>query len=784
MVGVERAEPVDRGRRSGRSGRCGCQQSVERRAEPGRHLLDGELDARARSPSARSVAPKPGTVSISVMSRSKPTTSSASWSGVARSSPGALHPLRSPATLRTSVPALSGGTRTKGALGGWRLGASRRSLLCRRPRRRAGRGPPAPAPGRRRAPRPTLYLVTLDGPGTAGYPGSAVRPGLPRVPGAGPGRRARRGRCRRRLPVDDRPERLRRRAHRRPRPSLLRADTRGRLVEENAVRALAGAPGQRQPRRRRTAPAAARAWSSAWSTPASGPRARCSRRHPAPRPCAASTSAAPATTVRRLGRADACNGKLVGARWFVARLRRGPACAASRSRRSRRPRARHPDGVDRGRQRGGLGPGAAASALRQYAGVAPQARIAVYKACWTAPDPADDGCATADLVTAIDRATRDRVDVLNLVGRRAVRPSTPSSARCSARPRQASSWSAPPATAAGAAYAAHPSPVGDHGRRRRPATSASGPRSSSADGATVAGRDGVHPPGRTGPARPGAGRRGRAVPPEPRPGSARPGSPRRVAHRGRHRALRARRDRAGRRSPRRSARPTGSGWCSSTPARHRRGRPARRPDRPPPRPAAAELLRPGTPSDPHARVTLRPLPTARPRRPDDARGPAPATRPRTLVKPDLVAPALGRARCRPAVGERVPLELRVRDLGGHRLDQRPRGSDCWPAPDWSRGPDPLGAGHLGRRRGRQPLGAAQWRRPARMRNVRTSPGLAYLVRPGDYRAWLEGDLDRDLNTPSILLSERPATSCAGRSRNVSRRAAYLLGPGDRVQRHA
>ncbi len=49
-----------------------------------------------------------------------------------------------------------------------------------------------------------------------------------------------------------------------------------------------------------------------------------------------------------------------------------------------------------------------------YSGAAPQARLAVYKACWTAPDPRDDGCATADLVTAIDRAVADRVDVLNV----------------------------------------------------------------------------------------------------------------------------------------------------------------------------------------------------------------------------------------------------------------------------------------------------------------------------------------------------------------------------------
>jgi hypothetical protein len=52
--------------------------------------------------------------------------------------------------------------------------------------------------------------------------------------------------------------------------------------------------------------------------------------------------------------------------------------------------------------------------LGSYGGVAPQARVAAYKACWTAPDPADDGCSTADLVSAVDAAVRDRVDVLNL----------------------------------------------------------------------------------------------------------------------------------------------------------------------------------------------------------------------------------------------------------------------------------------------------------------------------------------------------------------------------------
>lgn len=46
-------------------------------------------------------------------------------------------------------------------------------------------------------------------------------------------------------------------------------------------------------------------------------------------------------------------------------------------------------------------------------GMAPSARIAVYKACWTAPEPDDDGCSTADAVAAVDRAVADGVDVLN-----------------------------------------------------------------------------------------------------------------------------------------------------------------------------------------------------------------------------------------------------------------------------------------------------------------------------------------------------------------------------------
>lgn len=49
-------------------------------------------------------------------------------------------------------------------------------------------------------------------------------------------------------------------------------------------------------------------------------------------------------------------------------------------------------------------------------GVAPAAKIAAYKVCWTGNDPTttdDDGCAGADLLAAIDQAVADGVDVIN-----------------------------------------------------------------------------------------------------------------------------------------------------------------------------------------------------------------------------------------------------------------------------------------------------------------------------------------------------------------------------------
>ncbi|HWM04658.1 MAG TPA: S8 family serine peptidase, partial [Actinophytocola sp.] len=111
--------------------------------------------------------------------------------------------------------------------------------------------------------------------------------------------------------------------------------------------------------------------------------------------------------------ADDCDDKVVGARWFVD----GFGEDNLRSTAYLSPR----DSDGHGTQMASIAAGNAGTPVMvgrermgRYGGMAPQARIAVYKACWGAPDPADDGCATADLVAAIDRATDDGVDVISL----------------------------------------------------------------------------------------------------------------------------------------------------------------------------------------------------------------------------------------------------------------------------------------------------------------------------------------------------------------------------------
>ncbi len=108
-----------------------------------------------------------------------------------------------------------------------------------------------------------------------------------------------------------------------------------------------------------------------------------------------------------------CTAKVVTARHFIdafgaANLRTGAAVSAH-------------DDEGHGTMVAALAAGSKATPTgrarqisKDFVGAAPNARIAAYKACWQAPDPADDGCASADVVSAIDAAVGDGVDVLNL----------------------------------------------------------------------------------------------------------------------------------------------------------------------------------------------------------------------------------------------------------------------------------------------------------------------------------------------------------------------------------
>ena len=186
------------------------------------------------------------------------------------------------------------------------------------------------------------------------------------------------------------------------------------------------------------------------------------------------TAPEPARLPRRLR-----GGRGVGARGLQRQGRLGPLVRqrvrrGERRRRgvplpARRHRPRLARRVDGGRRPRRPRRRSTASGFGTTSGMAPAARLAVYKACWTAPDPADDGCTTADTVAAVDRAVADGVDVLNYSVSGSRRSTTPSSGRSSAPPTAgvfvatSAGNDGPAAGTVGARLA-----VGHHGRRQHP----------------------------------------------------------------------------------------------------------------------------------------------------------------------------------------------------------------------------------------------------------------------------------------------------------------------------
>lgn len=112
-----------------------------------------------------------------------------------------------------------------------------------------------------------------------------------------------------------------------------------------------------------------------------------------------------------------CSNKLIGARFYVADFEASGAVRSALEYRSPRDGAGSGHGTHTASTAGGndrvpvrAGNGMVTGFM---SGVAPRARVAAYKVCWTATVQAQTGCYTADMLAAIDDAVADGVDVIN-----------------------------------------------------------------------------------------------------------------------------------------------------------------------------------------------------------------------------------------------------------------------------------------------------------------------------------------------------------------------------------
>lgn len=109
-----------------------------------------------------------------------------------------------------------------------------------------------------------------------------------------------------------------------------------------------------------------------------------------------------------------CNNKLIGARYYNADFKANGSALTSFEYES--PRDGDGHGTHTASTAGGNA-GVAASvngtAIGAISGIAPRARLAIYKVCWEATVASRTGCYTADTLKAIDDAVKDGVDVIN-----------------------------------------------------------------------------------------------------------------------------------------------------------------------------------------------------------------------------------------------------------------------------------------------------------------------------------------------------------------------------------
>src|SRR5690606_28803804 len=109
---------------------------------------------------------------------------------------------------------------------------------------------------------------------------------------------------------------------------------------------------------------------------------------------------------------SACNNKMIGARWFADGARAGGPVDPGQisSAHAVAGHGTHTAATAAGNR---VRASVFGTALDRVEGIAPRARVAVYKACWLRPGDLRASCNTSDLANAIDAAVADGVDIIN-----------------------------------------------------------------------------------------------------------------------------------------------------------------------------------------------------------------------------------------------------------------------------------------------------------------------------------------------------------------------------------
>ena len=110
---------------------------------------------------------------------------------------------------------------------------------------------------------------------------------------------------------------------------------------------------------------------------------------------------------------DDCNNKLIGARWFVDGFLAGRGSVVDGEFLSPRDSSGHGSHTASTAAGNEVEASLQGVPLTTISGMAPRARIAVYKVCWLSPGATNFSCFFSDSAAATDAAVADGVDVLN-----------------------------------------------------------------------------------------------------------------------------------------------------------------------------------------------------------------------------------------------------------------------------------------------------------------------------------------------------------------------------------